>query len=440
MPDTNLAGHLQALRDNYAAQLEQLQNETANLEKELERIAATLRTLEAERSTASQKLYQAQQVLHNLTTDEQEAALETIFQTYQACQQALLETLGQVRESRADLQRQMDNLLQEDPALESALLEYHEFETARRDALAAVPSFYRQKLESAHQRQQEHLADLLALEDRLRELPDVDTIYLPILQAMSQEHGQVFWALPAAASADGREDLFARRMNAMENTLLRALSSLAGERDTLLPDLERCAWAGYRGLTTLADESDNASLAEAVQLHLSETIAELWPFPDLPVQPQVIALDWGLWLLGLDRTGAVEPAPVEEAVEVTLSVGGVLFNERDVAAWERPLRVSEASAWTLTARRLRTLLTRLAAQGRIGRNGLPAESLWAGLPGVHAESLRQALPRLTGQGVLVVETEGDSQVVHINPERLVDVQDLINREVTTYWEPIVQEN
>ena len=442
MSDTDLANHLQELRENYAAQLEQLQNETAGLEKDLERIAATLRALEIERNTASQKLYQTQQLLHNLSADEQEATLEMIFQTYQACQRALLEMLGQARDGHADLQRQMDFLMQQDPALEAALLEYHEFESSRAAALAAIPAFYRHKLEAAHQKLQERLADLLALENRLRELPDPRTIHLPILQALNDQHGQVFWTLPAAASSDGREDLFTRRMNALENTLLRALSALAGELDTLLPDLERCAWAGYRGLTTLADEIDNTALAAAVQQHLAETLSKLWPFPDLAVQPQVIPLGWNLWQLGLGRSGAVEPALVEETLEVPQPMAGALFNERDVAAWERPLRVAETSAWSLTARRVRTLLTRMTAQGRVGRSGLPAESLLAGLPALHADSLRQALTRLTGQTVLVAQTAPTigGQVLHINPERLGEVQDLINREITPFWAPIVQES
>ncbi len=440
MIDTNLAHHLQSLRENYTAQLEQLENDTLDLEKELERIATALRSLEIERNTAQQRLYQTKEVLHNLTADEQEAALDTIFQTYQVCQKALLDALSQVRDSRADLQRQIDSLIQQDPALETALLEYHEFETTRQKALEAVPSFYRHKLEAAHQKLQERLADLLTLENRLRDLPDLDSIYLPIVQALNGQHGQVFWVLPAVAQTNGREDLFTRRMNALENTLLRALASLAGERDTLLTDLERCSWAGYRGLTTLADESDNIALAEAVQQHLAQTLPEIWPFPDLAVQPQVVALDWDLWLLGINRSGAFEPVQVEVEVETALPAAGALFNERDVAAWERPLRVTEASSWTLTARRLRTLLTRLVAQGRVGCNSLPIESIWAGLPLAHADNLRQVLPILTDQGVLITEAENGNQIVHVNPERLGDVQDLINREITPFWAPVVQED
>ena len=102
--------------------------------------------------------------------------------------------------------------------------------------------------------------------------------------------------------------------------------------------------------------------------------------------------------------------------------------------------MSEDSAWTVSARRLRTLFMRLASQGRIGKDGICPEQILSGLPKEHAASFEKLFPALIETGVLRQEAANESYALSLNPERLDDVQDLITRDVTPFWMPVSRIN
>ena len=200
----------------------------------------------------------------------------------------------------------------------------------------------------------------------------------------------------------------------------------------------------FRVLTTLFDYSGNEAIEQSCQETIGNSLPASWPFQGLEPVLQITRVEWSLWQLGQERTGVLLVLP-EEQPEIVAEpqkpfVSSGLFTERDIISWERPLRVTEDSAWSVQGRRLRTLLMRLIAQGRVGRDGLPAEQLSAGLPQQHAEALQLVLPELIEAGVLVEEpSQGIGQVVCLNPELLLIMQDLINRDVSAIWETLVED-
>ena len=89
----------------------------------------------------------------------------------------------------------------------------------------------------------------------------------------------------------------------------------------------------------------------------------------------------------------------------------------------------------MPARRLRTLMLRLVAHGHVGANGIEPEAIFMGLPEIHRQSLQNVLPVLLEAEFLVrvAPQSTNREHVAVNPNRLADVQALVNREMLPAW-------
>ena len=158
-------------------------------------------------------------------------------------------------------------------------------------------------------------------------------------------------------------------------------------------------------------------------------------FKNLTPIPEIAELEWETWLIGQSLLGAELDLkaiiPIEETIEASEAVILIgkaetrLFSEKDIVAWGRPLRVAEDSPWTLSARRVRTLVMRLASQGRVGKNGISLDQIISGLPREYATHLEKLFPILIETGIFHQEAVDGGFTYCLNPERLIDVQDLI---------------
>lgn len=440
---------LDQVQQNYQSQKERLDASIKASEEELVNIASTLRKLEQQSIEVGRRKYQALEAGRGLTNDRQEETLELVFSEFNTFQRFMAAYLEQNFGVREELQRQLEGLLAQDPLLEDDLAEYHAFLEKAELAYQSLPAFYRKTFEQAIQLQAQRLKRCLDLEAKLQSIPSGSDGIVPVVMTFDQSHSQMFWALPAASQTEGQDGTFSQRMDGLENAFIQFLTLLAKDPDWTLLDIERDVWAGFRSLTTLVEYTGPTSIREAVQEYLAQRLTETWPFKNLTPIPEIAELDWDTWQLGQTRSGALldlkAVQPVVEEPAVTMEPTAVseepayapLFTQKDIIAWERPLRVAEDSAWTVSARRLRTLLMRLASQGRIGKDGVYPEQILGGLPKDHAVSFEKLFPVLIETGVLREETNNGNSTLSLNPERLADVQDLITRDVTPFWVPLV---
>lgn len=440
--------HLSQLKENYQSQQENLDAIVSSSEKELEQISSAFRELENQRLEANQRIYQTRQVINRFKIEQQEEMLDLIFTEFNAFQHFMATYLEQNLEVREELQRQLEGLLIQDPMLEQALTEYHAFHTKAEIAFQSIPPFYRKTFEQAIQKQTLRLKPCLDLEEKLKILPDRSDITVPIVLSVDKVHSQMFLAIPAAHPTENQDGRFSQRMDGLENAFLQFLSLLAKDLDWTLLEIERDSWAGFRSLTTLIEYTGQIPFRDAIQEYLDQRFIETWPFKNLTPNPQIAELDWETWKIGQSRSGAildliaVNPetetvvSPVEKAQQPVETVSR-LFSEKDITAWERPLRVVEDSSWTVPARRLRTLMMRFAAQGRIGKEGLSPEQVLNGLSKEHVTSFEKLFPFLIESGVFHQEEGNGKSFYSLNPDHLADVQDLINRDITPFWAPIV---
>lgn len=450
MPSHELIRSLSEMHTRFVTRAENLVAERLAHESELQAIGKELQTLKVREQTTQQELYQILKLTESLAHEEREETLELAFQSLQSSQRALAEQLREEQDQREALRERRQTMLARDPELEASLDEYRRFEASKDQVLQTAPSYYRRTLEDAHKSLKSRIAPLLELEEALNAIPELHVLELPIALTLDAGESQLFLALPAASQSDNSESFLSHRIDAFENFVLGALAALATDPAWVLVEIERQSWAGFRAVTALAQFTGSVSVVEAIQSHLDRFVATDWPFTWFKPSPTVISLEWESWQAGRERHAALTeqelfavPTQVVEGARSEDEVAtGALFTTRDVAAWDRPLRVGHESLWTVTARRFRTLMIRLVAQGRIGGNGLPEQVIWSGLPDSHRVSLKATLPRLIEARVLCLEGSADAAEdrIYIDPAHLSDVQDLVNRDATLFWVPLIQES
>jgi hypothetical protein len=80
----------------------------------------------------------------------------------------------------------------------------------------------------------------------------------------------------------------------------------------------------------------------------------------------------------------------------------------------------------------------MIAKGKIGSEGVLFDTLWANLPEPHQEAMQAGLEALRQRGFFQETKTGDgSAMVSLNPQMLLEAQNLINRDITDFWATIV---
>lgn len=176
-------------------------------------------------------------------------------------------------------------------------------------------------------------------------------------------------------------------------------------------------WLDELGFETLPTAEDASPAAEIVYNNSNNA----WPTDE---QLQPIETDAGR------STGTVEVLAEQRSGFYTMN---------DILAWERPLPQGTDSLWTEQARRLRTLLIRMITKGYIGKTGLSQETLVKPLPEQHRDPMRKGINRLLKEDILLeMFPNGETEsMLTLNPEELDQIQALVNREVTNFWESII---
>ena len=328
-----LLTHLDQIQQGYQSQKSHLDATVKASEEAIVQIASMLRKLEAQRVEANRQIYQALQAVEALKNDQQEETLELIFREFNAFQRFMAEYLEQNLGVREDLQRQLEGLLAQDPMLEHNLTEYYAFLEKTEIIYQTIPPYYRQKFEQDVQQQALRLKKPLELDAKLKTLPDRSDGIVPVVMSFDKANSQMFWALPAAIQTDTQDGLFSQRMDGLENAFIQFLTLLAKDPDWTLLDIERGVWADFRCLTTLVEYTGEIPIRDAVQEYLEQRLIETWPFKNLTPIPEIAELDWGTWLIGQSRAGAlldlkaVQPAVEEPAIsmEAALPSGRASF-------------------------------------------------------------------------------------------------------------------
>jgi hypothetical protein len=215
----------------------------------------------------------------------------------------------------------------------------------------------------------------------------------------------MIWLLPlvpdqaeVAPQVPSAADMLAR-------AVLNALVDLARAPDWIIEKTARTAFAGHFALQIEAVYKGRHPLAESVAKFVQQQLSLNLLFQKANPALHVTEIPWLLWqsTLTLEET---EVAPIEPSPESEEEIAGTpadfshrLFTKRDLQAWSA--KVAAGSEWTMSARRLRTLLLRMISYGYVGIEGIESEQIWSGLPDAHSQPLRALLPGLVEAEFLI---------------------------------------
>ena len=436
------------LKAGYTSQEHELQTELHENEEVLRQNELTIRRLRKEQLEKSQKLYQTRQILSGLHQEMREDIVELVFSEFNSFQQYMAVFLENKFGLREELSQKLEGILSQDPTLEQELFGYNTFIEKIDDILVNTVPYYRSSIEHVIHQQETRLKPCLDLEHKLKSLPEEGEKILPLVTSFDEADSQLYMALPAAIQNEAQNQQFIQRMDSLENALMQCIFFLAQDPDWVIVEIDRIQWANFRGLTALAEYNGNGSKVEAIQDILKQKIPEFWSFKNSMIpQPEVAELDWQTWQLGSKLYGAILDLKAISSEEAEF--GGIstseemlvldFFQEKDIVSWNRSLRVVESSNWNVAGRRMRTLLMRMAVQGRIGKDEVKIQTVLLGLPEAHKNSFQKMLPQLVEKGLLLSSNHESPKAICLNPDYLSEVQSLINRDVTPFWEPILRE-
>jgi hypothetical protein len=378
--------------------------------------------------------------------EEESAALaeERSKQTLQLVRKSLeqsalsLASTATFLETRMKIKAAYKNLIEAHPDLEARYRDYMDMETRRH----MLPESYLK----FHEEQKQRLEPYLKLKKMEQGLKLEETIYLQIALAIDKKEETSYWLLPMPEEdqlpGQNREVIGDALIEALANSIIH----LATDPDWYLSDIVlNLVWFDFPALATPFEYKGEDPLEDSAQKIFHDYFATESIFHGCMLDVDVALVSMEIWQQGQPDAEPALPEPQEIETELedlsTLAERSEgFYSEEDVVSWERPLRTAEGSIWNIQGRRLRTLLISLVSKGLIGKDGVPKTKLFEPLPKMHRDQMQEGLELLITNEILLEKSENGEElsVLTINPERLDDVQTLINRDITEAWASIIQ--
>jgi hypothetical protein len=389
----------------------------------------------------------AAQIQRDIAEDEVSQCVGAL----RAARDRLSEALA-VSETLTSLAEQRDRLLAESSTLAGDWADFNEFEANKEASLAALPEYHRSKLLSTHEQLRSRVQELIDLEERIQQVtsPVVSVECVLFHDPDSADLSLVTPVMHAdfAAVVDSESP-----WQSIFQVFMDALFDKGKQPQWDLVEMEPGVWAGFMTIRTLAEYSGEGeaeggfekALQQAVgrssaehlptlHIELAGLHADAWHlggFVDLaqmPERAEVVAPE-------VEPEGALqEDAAADEEVIADVSAW---YTKEDLVSWRRSLKVSATSKWNQTGRVVRTMLMRMIAGGHVGDDKVAIEQLWRSLPEKYVVLLTQITDRLIDEELLVADTSDSVTLVAVSPDSLDEVQNLVNRTVSAFWEPLL---
>lgn len=435
MTHDSLMQQLTTLREGFDSDLGALDAEVAARAQEQSALLLQLDALRQRLDALTAESSELQSRREAMSSQRPRAETEVVMRVFATLADSLA-AFGNRLVEVSELRAQREGLLRDDPDLAAALQNYREFERDKDRVLSALPALYRSSLLQEHDRLRARVAPLIEGETQEARLLEDLVARLSVVVVGDPEQDMVHWLMPFPADTiqDASE-------TAVASVVLRALEGLARSEEWYFAALETGSWVGYAAMSALAEYAGKTTLTESTRAALEAGLRDQLP----GLQIEVVEISLPAWRYGLELSPPVEEGlseqqgpeietPVADIVQEE-TLPGAWYRQSDIESWNRPLKVGARSHWNQQARRLRTLLMRMIARGVVGGAWVEANELTAGLPQRHSEALREGVTRLLEVEILL-PVDGDDRVT-VNPDRLEEIQNLINRDTTEFWLPVI---
>jgi len=357
--------------------------------------------------------------------------------------------------ARARLERQVQALYAQDPALNKKIEAYRKAESGVEACLEGIPEALRpavaQTVQTEIEKIRHQLAPWLDLQQQRRDLRPDGPLVIQLILAQPAEDELLYWVLPFPANPASLAPEIAPVMIQGADLVVRALGSFGKHSDWSIDDLDLASWEGRSVVVALATYRGEAPIEQSATQLLQQQLATAPLFQDVLLDLRIERISQESWQLGayqaatapsaehlqtfmpdvmdLNKTEDADfQAPVTEIVSDW-------FTGNDIKLWSR----KQSGKLSPQEQRMRTLVIRMIGRGLLGETAASLDSLCQGLPAIHAEALRRGIELGVTAGVLlkVDAADGTGPAITLNPALLADMQSLINREPSPLWAPIV---
>lgn len=412
-------------RDNLLAQIEQLQQQLVAIEKTREVLQ---RQLEIELENATAKEFGIAQ-----------AALKASLAAVSHAHRQIIRYQEAIAERKA--------LFAANPELAEKLLDYRRYEADPKAVLKTVSLWHQPALRRSYESIREQLAPVLTLDAELQALQRPQPVVLHVLVSHDPQTARMRWILPLPIHVEMLPSESATLLLDLFDLLSNVIRSLAQQPEWGLSTISVGQWAEFLALEAGGDYRAQISPSSLTEQTIAQAFQERQIVDGLQLTVQVAAILPAAWsqgmavtpIVSLEADEPIQPAPVlEGGVEQPAAylpletITNGWYSDADIQSWERPLKVTKHSLWNVRGRRMRTMLMRMIASGHIGQDALSKELVHEGLPPLHAAEMRRDVDRLIAANFLLVTQNSmpDGHHVAVNPARLTEIQELINRDVT----------
>jgi hypothetical protein len=353
---------------------------------------------------------------------------------------------GQFWATLTDIRAKRQALLSQDPYLEDSLNDYQVLAERLERLLGELPPSYRDHLLAHHQELERRLTPYRELLQAETTLQYDQPVVLQVVVARGIEESYINWVIPFPADLDIWPVEYAHLLEKIATGLLNAIIGLAKKEDWHLENISTGDWLGYAALLTVAEYTGSKSIADLALTLLQDALTQQQLPGKISIEGQVIEVPNAIWQQGLaevypsfrEETDDQSQAQTVDYRPLVEKTNG-WYDEIDVKSWER--RMDTGSAWNEQARRVRTTLIRMVGRGKIGSDTIQLSQLWQNLPEPHQSQLHQGLAQLIERRLLLASDNTEQiedMAVSLNPVMLTEIQSLINRNITDFWQSVLR--
>jgi hypothetical protein len=452
MDEQHLTIQLQAIRLETKEIAAEPKERLTLYDKELQDIATRLSELQAQQQEIKQEFRAAQDELHQLLTESEEREWICVLSAMSQSCQSIQDMKGYWLK-RERLGQELEVLTSSNPDLKQDLDDFRQFEANPAELLGSLPSSYRASVLRLHEEKKERLQPYLKVQHQIRELRYGHPVVIQVLTYREPDSEIIHWVtpIPKPAKEDGEESEII--YGYLTELVLKSFASFNVLPDWYVAEIESDKqWAGYVALSTLLEFSGSGDLWKSAEEEICRLLSTAREFQGVQLIVRITEISDPLWRRGQhtvlpsaphgshfenETIADGEPIPSVPLAELTNG----LYRDEDLVSWMRPLKVTADSNWSLNGRRLRTLLIRLVARGVVEGEHISPKLLWQNLPAPHYESMRKSIEQLIEKQLLLLTAEDGESEPHIslNVQKMNEVENLINRDVTNFWLDLMDE-
>ncbi|MBW7882613.1 MAG: hypothetical protein H3C34_08240 [Caldilineaceae bacterium] len=448
--ESDLNRRLKALRDEQATSRRHIADECAELRDQRRAIQKEQLALQQRLNELLKLEQELEQAAIELERQSAKQRYELLIEALERCSHRLEPALNESCQYQ-ELIAQRSALVESQPGLVDDLANYRAFEANRDEILANLPDFHRKGLLAAHSKLRQRIQPLVEIEKHIRQASRRSAVTLECLIYVDPHATEMFLTLPIPIATLDKDTPQHSLYRSVVESVQEALFEMAKTAEWELAALESNDWSGYVTIQMLAEYNGADKVSECLQQAIARHFEIYPPLPPIAITFQIISIGADEWNLGVENAapGTVErrgndslgDSQSDEAIADLAERSNGWYSPNDVKSWRRPLKVTAESNWTRRARQIRTLLIRMVRKGTIGVNRVNHEALWQPLPSPLDEIMKENINRLIEKHVLTAhERIGDAEgiSVSLNPAVLEEVQNMINRTITPFWEDIVR--